>query len=48
VGSPRLGRSAPGPHQRAAAVGGVGQVEQVGPLGVVELEGAGDRVEDGG
>jgi hypothetical protein len=26
----------------------MGEVEQVGPFGVVELEGASDRVEDGG
>ena len=45
---PRLGRPAPEPHQRAAAVGGLGQVEQVGPLGVVELEGMGDGVQHTG
>ena len=30
------------------AVGGLGEVEQVAPFGVVELESAGDRVEDAG
>jgi hypothetical protein len=37
VWGPRLGRTAPGPHERAAAVRGVGQVEQVGPLRFADL-----------
>ena len=47
-GVQRLAGSAAGSHAGAGAVGGVGEVEQVGPFGVVELEGAGDRVEHGG
>jgi hypothetical protein len=38
----------PGPHGGAGAVGGVGQVEQMPSLGIVELEGSGDCIEDGG
>ena len=34
-----------GPHARAGAVGGVGEVEQVGAFGVVELQRPGDGVE---
>jgi hypothetical protein len=37
-----------GPHGRASAVGGLGEVEQVGAFGFVKLESAGDRVQDGG
>ena len=40
--------AAPGPHEGAAAVRGAGQVEQVRAFGVVELQGAGDRVEHAG
>ena len=47
-GCPALAGAAAGSHAGAGAVGGVGEVEQVGPFGVVELQGAGDRVEDGG
>ena len=43
---PALGRAPPRTHACAGAVGGVREVEQVGPLGVVELQGTGDRVED--
>jgi hypothetical protein len=43
---PLLGAAASGSHGAAGAVGGVGEVEQVGAFGLVELEGAGDRVED--
>jgi hypothetical protein len=42
---PALGRAAPGTHSGGGAVGGVGKVKKVGPFGVVELQGAGDRVE---
>jgi hypothetical protein len=45
---PTLGGAAAGPHAGTGAVGGVSKVEQVGPFGVVELQGAGDRIEDGG
>ena len=45
---PVLAGPAAGPHAGAGAVGGVGEVEQVGPFGVVELQGAGDGVEHGG
>jgi hypothetical protein len=48
LGVQRLPGSAAGSHAGAGAVGGMGEVEQVGPFGVVELEGASDRVEDGG
>src|SRR5439155_8053731 len=37
-GCPPFRRPAAGSHAGAGAVGGVGQVEQVGPLGVVELQ----------
>src|SRR5215218_9074109 len=40
--------AAAGAHTGASAVGRVGEVEQVGAFRVVELEGAGDRVENGG
>ena len=36
------------PHGRASAVGGLGEVEQVGAFGFVKLESAGDRVQHGG
>jgi hypothetical protein len=45
---PALAGPATGAHACAGAVGGLRQVEQVGSLGVVELQRAGDRVEDGG
>jgi hypothetical protein len=35
-------------HRGAGAVGGVGQVEQVGTLSLVELERTSDRVENAG
>jgi hypothetical protein len=31
-------------HAGAGAVGGMGEVEEVGSFGVVELKGAGDRI----
>ena len=37
-----------GSHAGAGAVGGVGEVKQVGPFGVVEAEGTRDRVQHGG
>jgi hypothetical protein len=37
-----------GPHRGASAVGGLGEVEQVGAFGFVKLECTGDRVQDGG
>ena len=40
-------RGSAGPHAGDGAVGGVGEMEQVGPFGVVEPEGAGNRVEHG-
>ena len=45
---PSFGGAAAGTHAGTGAVGGVGEMEQVGPFGVVELQGAGDRVEHGG
>jgi hypothetical protein len=48
VRSPLFVTAAPGPHERATAVRGSGKVEQVRAFGVVELQGAGDRVEDAG
>src|SRR2546428_12290780 len=45
---PLFGRTAPGSCDRAGAVRGSGEVDQVRPLGVVELDGAGDGVEDTG
>src|SRR5437016_4184084 len=45
---PPLCGAAAWPHDGAGPVGGTRQVEQVRPFGVVELEGARDRVEDGG
>jgi len=44
VRCPLLRAAAPGPHEGATAVGGAGKVEQVRAFGVVELQGAGDRV----
>ena len=38
-------RRASGAHQGRGAGGGVGEVEQVGSFGVVELQGPGDRVQ---
>ena len=38
-------RAASWPHPGAGAVGGVGEVEEVGALGIVELQGSGERVE---
>ena len=43
---PALGGAPPRAHACAGAVGGVREVEQVGPFGVIELQGTGDRVED--
>jgi hypothetical protein len=40
--------AAAGPHGRAGAVSGLGEVKQVGALGFVKLQSAGDRVQDGG
>jgi hypothetical protein len=37
-----------GRRRAAAAVRGAGEIEQVRAFGVVELQGAGDRVEDAG
>ena len=45
---PALAGTAAGSHAGAGAVGGVGEVEQVGPFGVVELQGPGDGVQNGG
>jgi hypothetical protein len=42
-----LGVAAPGPGEDVSAVGGVRQVQQVGALGVIELQHAGDCFEDG-
>ncbi len=42
-----LARAASGAGEGVGAVGGLGQVQQVGAFGVVELEGAGDGFEDG-
>ena len=39
---------AAGPHPGARPIGRVGEVEQVGAFGVVELQGAGERVQDRG
>ena len=46
-GRPLL-RAAAGAQDGVAAVGLVGEAQQVGAFGVVELQGAGDRVEDAG
>lgn len=45
---PAFPGSPPGPHAGARAVSCVSQVEQVGPFGVIELQGPGDRIENGG
>ena len=45
---PLLGGGAAWPHGGGGAVGGLGEVEQVPTLGVVELQGAGEGVEDTG
>ena len=45
---PLFGNAAAGSHRGAGAIGGVGEVEQVGTFGFVELEGASDRVENAG
>jgi hypothetical protein len=45
---PALGGAAARPHERAGAVGGLGEVEQVSPLSVVELQRSDDCVEDCG
>jgi hypothetical protein len=37
--------SGPPAGARRAGIGGAGEIEQVGPLGVVELQGAAERVE---
>ena len=47
-GLPAFRGSAAGPHAGGGAVGGVGEVEQVGAFGVVEPQGAGESVQDGG
>jgi hypothetical protein len=38
----------PGPHDRACSFRGSGQIEQVRPLGVIELEGTGDGIQHAG
>ena len=45
---PRPGGAVPGAAQGARPVGGPGQVEKVGPLGLVELEGPGEGLEHPG
>jgi hypothetical protein len=47
-GCPGFAGPPAGSHYRASSVGGLGEVEQVGSFGLVELEGSSDRVEDGG
>jgi hypothetical protein len=48
VRGPLFRLSAPGADDRAGAVGGAGEVEQVCPFRVVESQGAGDGVEHAG
>ena len=47
-GGPAFARAAAGSHAGAGAVNGVGEVEQVRSFGVVELQRAGDGVQNGG
>lgn len=42
------GGPAPGPGEGVGAVGGLGQMQEMGALGVVQLQRAGDGLEDGG
>jgi hypothetical protein len=48
VRGPLLRAAAPGAQKGDAAVRGSGEVEQMGPFGVVELQRASDRVEHAG
>jgi hypothetical protein len=43
-----IAAAAAGPHGGAGAVGCLGQVEQVGSFGFVQLKGAGDRIKHAG
>ena len=46
LGAPALAGTAAGSHAGAGAVGSVSQMEQVGALGVIELQSSGDRIQD--
>jgi hypothetical protein len=48
AGRGRPGAATDGSFDGARPVDGAGQVEEVGPLGVVEVQGAGDGAEDVG